>query len=78
LTLAGDRETPSNMATNLKDMPFDGNPEKIPDNKRQSTVGGSDLHDVDMREEDFMTRSGLNMKSFQRSKSVLKLAVMHI
>lgn len=54
------------MAANLTDMPFDGNPEKIPDNKRQSSVGGSDLHDVDIREEDFMTRNGLNMRSFQK------------
>ena len=57
------------MATNLEKMPFDGNPEQFPNTKRAS-VGGSDIHDVDVRENDFMTRNGLNMRSFQKSKCV--------
>ena len=56
---------------NMKEMPFDGNPEKFPDSKRHGSVsnGGSDLHGGTGREDDFATRNGLNLKSFTRSQS---------
>lgn len=38
--------------------------------RKGSVVGGSDVHGSSNREEDFMTRNGLNLRSFQRRKSV--------
>ncbi|KAJ9657499.1 Amino-acid permease inda1 [Neophaeococcomyces mojaviensis] len=55
------------MAT--KEMPLDSKVEKAesyPDTKRRTSVGGSDLHNISNREDDFRTRNGLNLRSFTR------------
>lgn len=49
--------------------------EKYASPKRRISVGGSDLHNSDNRESDFMTKNGLNLRSFQRSRSFLVVFV---